>query len=175
MNRRLMMSVSAVFLCTGVLALVMGLVANSRRDSETVTWGQDSFLVKRSDLGQAMAIDFLRYDGEVAASIAGRTDLLCEPPHLLLIDLDGDGELEVFFTTCDESGVISHQGRGQLGTGQLGEQEASQLPVLRSFWFHQLREGGWTLLVLGMTGILLGSSGLGLTALFSRFGRRRAH
>ncbi|WP_245814426.1 hypothetical protein [Cystobacter ferrugineus] len=131
--------------------------------------------MKRRDLGQAMAIDFLRRDdGNVAESIAGRTDLVCEPPHLMLLDRDGDGEAEVYFTTCDESGFVVHRGGGQLMVEQLGEPEAARLRVLHSFWFRQLRDGGWPLLLLGGSSALLGAVGLGLAALSSRFVGRSA-
>jgi hypothetical protein len=161
-----------VVLGAGALAVVLGLVANSRRDPDTVTWGKAAFLVKRRDLGQAVAIDFLRRgDGVVAESIAGRTDLVCEPPHLMLIDLDGDGETEVYFTTCDESGFVAYRGGEQLEAVQLSEFEVAQLRVLHSFWFRQLQDGGWNLLLWGLLGALLGAVGLGTTVLFSRFGK----
>ncbi|ADO67830.1 hypothetical protein [Stigmatella aurantiaca] len=151
----------------------MGLVANSRRDPGAVAWGSAELLVKRRELPQVVAVDFVRRsDGAVGATVAGSTDLVCEPPHLMVLNIDEDDEPEVYFTTCDESGFVDYRGAGQLVAVELSEQEAAQLRATDSFWFREVQSGGWHLLSVGTRCIVLGFAGLGATVLFSRRTRK---
>lgn len=156
----------------GALALAMGLIASSRRDPDTVEWGKAAFWVKRRELAQVVAFDFVRRgDGAVVATVAGSTDLICEPPHLMVLNVDQDQEPEVYFTTCDESGFVDYQDAGDLVVVELGEQEAAQLKATDSFWFHEVQNGGWDLLFWGGLGVVMSLIGLGTTVWFSRHAR----
>jgi hypothetical protein len=173
MIRRWIIVFFGAWLLAGALAVAMGLIASSRRDPDALKWGNAAFWVKRRELPQVVAFDFVRRsDGVVVATVAGSTDLVCEPPHLMVLNIDQDQEPEVYFTTCDESGFIDHQGVGNLVVVELDEQEAARLKVTDSFWFHEIQNGGWGLLSLGALGVVMGLIGLGTTVWFSRHARK---
>jgi hypothetical protein len=154
MSRR--MTWGLVLLGAGAVAVAAGLVAAGRREPAQVTWDDHVFAVTRHDRGSYDEIELVRPDGSVATSFAGSTDLVCDPPRLAMIDIDDDGELELFFTTCDEPGYVDHRGRGELAVVELSEQQGAELAPLRSFWFQQVRSGGWLLLCAGIASALAG-------------------
>jgi hypothetical protein len=160
MIRRVALGLSIALLGAGAVAVVAGMIAAGRRDPAQVAWADHVFAVKRRDRGSVEAIDFVGPDGSIAASFAGSTDLICDPPRLALIDIDSDAELEVVFTTCDEPGFVDHRGRGQLEVVELSERQAAELAPLRSFWFRQVGDGGWTLVCGGIASALAGAAAL---------------
>lgn len=155
-------------LVAGAVAVAAGITAAGRREPAEATWAGHVFAIERHDRGSYDEIELVRADGSVAASFAGSTDLVCDPPRLALIDIDDDDDLELFFTTCDEPGYVDHRGRGQLAVVELSEQQAAELAPLRSFWFHQVESGGWLLSCAGIASALAGA-----TALLRRLLRRR--
>jgi hypothetical protein len=160
MSRRIALGLSSALLGAGAIAVAAGIIAAGRREPAQVAWADHVFAVKRRDGGSFEEIDFVRPDGRVAASFAGSTDLVCDPPRLALVDMDAADELEVFFTICDEPGFVDHRGRGQLEVVELSEQQAAELAPRRSFWFRQVRDGGWTLVCGGIVGALAGAMAL---------------
>lgn len=168
MSRRVAVGLAVVLIAAGAAAVVAGIVAAGRREPAKVSWDGHTFAVKRRDLVSAEAIDFVRPDGSVATSIAGSTDLVCDPPRLFLVNVDDDSELEVVFTTCDEPGFVDHRGRGELAVMELSERRAAELAPLHSFWFRQVRDGGWMLVGSGMVGVLIGAAAMLLVVLRRR-------
>lgn len=156
MNRRNAFGISIALLGAGAVAVAAGLVAAERREPAQVAWAEHVFAVLRRDGGSYEEIELVRSDGSIAASFAGSTDLVCDPPSLTLLDLDADDELELFFTTCDEPGFVDHRGRGRLEVVKLSEQQAAELAPLHSFWYQQVRAGGWMLVGLGIAAALAG-------------------
>jgi hypothetical protein len=160
MSRRNPLALSLALLGAGAIAVAAGAIASGRREPAQVTWGDHVFTVKRHDEGSYETIELVRADGSIAAEFAGSTDLVCDAPALFLIDIDDDAELELAFTTCDEPGFVDHRGRGRLDVVELSEQEAAELAPLRSFWFHQIRTDGLTLVGGGIASALAGATAL---------------
>jgi hypothetical protein len=165
MNRRTTWGLA--LLGAGAVLVATGLTAAARRESAQVTWDEHVFAVKRHDRGSYDEIELVRPDGSVAASFAGSTDLLCDPPRLALIDLDDDRELELYFTTCDEPGYVDHRGRGLLAVVELSEQQGAEL-AQRSAWLHQVQNGGWFLVCSGLALALAGATALLMSLLRRR-------
>jgi hypothetical protein len=163
MNRRIAWGLSIALLGAGAVAVVAGIIAMGRCEPAQVAWGEHVFAVQRRDQGSVETIELVRPDGSIAAGFAGSTDLVCDGPRLFLIDVDADDELEVAFTTCDEPGFVDHNGRGQLEVVELSEQQAAELAPLHSFWSRQVRDGGWTLMGVGIASVLAGATALLLT------------
>lgn len=170
MSRRNAFGIAIALLGASALAVAAGVVAAGRREPAQVAWDEHVFAVKRRDGGSYEEIELVRPDGSIAASFAGSTDLVCDPPRLALLDVDADHELELFFTTCDEPGFVDHRGRGRLEVVELSEQQAAELASLHSFWFHQVRAGGSMLAGAGVAAALAGA--IALLLLVRRRGSR---
>jgi hypothetical protein len=162
------MTIGLSLLGAGAVAVAAGIVAAGRLEPAQVAWGEHVFVVQRRDEGSAETIELVRPDGSIAAAFAGSTDLVCDGPRLFLIDVDADDEIEVFFTTCDEPGFVDHRGRGQLEVVELSEQQTAELAPLHSFWFHEVRGGGLTLICGGIAIALAGAVALVRTLLRGR-------
>ncbi len=160
MSQRSALGLSLALLGAGAVAVAAGVIAARRNNPAQVAWGDHVFAVQRRDGGSYDEIELVRPDGSVAAAFVGSTDLVCDAPRLFLLDIDDDSELEVAFTTCDEPGFVDHRGRGQLEVVELSEQQAAELAPLHSFWFREIRDGGWTLVGGGIAGALAGAVAL---------------
>lgn len=153
---RLLVTVSILVFAAGAGLFALGLQARSRLDPSSIEWDGTRFrIVRRSDAA-SQSFDLLRADGTVAASVAGSTDTMCDPPYLMVLDVDGDGTRDVYYHGCGGHGYLELQG-GMLKEVDLGQQDPADAPALRSLWAREIRAGGVRLIIAG---VILGLAGL---------------
>lgn len=160
----------ALLAFAGASVLYAGIVARSRFEPPVVRWGDAEYavVVRRED--QALLHEFRR-DGRVAETLAGSTDTLCDDPWVMLIDVDGDGRLDVYHRTCRGHGYLKYAPAADgVAYVDLGQFDLDDAPILRSLWASEILDWhGLRLIAAGVAAGLVGA--IGLLALAIR-GRR---
>jgi hypothetical protein len=138
LSRWLPFIVAAILAAVGIAALVLGMRA--REANEPTRFG--SYSIESRVEGEAKYFDLIR-DGKVAHTLAGSLDTLCDPPTITELDVDGDGEADLYFRNCRGHGFLSHHG-DELAYNNLAGPEPT------NWWARQVFSGGVRLLVAGI-------------------------
>ena len=163
MPRQIALIVLALLTLTGAMVAYVGVTAYSRFEPDHVTWRGDELRVARRSEGQAMMHDFLR-GTTVVHTLAGSLDSLCDNPRIMLLDIDGDSQLDVYHHHCGGHGYLRYQPADRtLEHIELGSVEVSDAPVIASLWASEIRDwrglrfigGGLLLVVLGIIGLII--------------------
>ena len=108
----------------------------------------------RSEAAETIRFDFTTPRGAVDLSLDASTDTGCDPPLMVLLDLNGDGREDLYFQHCRGHGYVR---RGTpLMFIDLGKVNPANSPVLSTWWFRAVKHGGWPLLPAGATLVLAG-------------------
>lgn len=170
LRRWILTTTFALLALAGGSVLYAGIVARSRFEPSEVRWGAAEYtvVVRRED--QALLHEFRR-DGRVAETLAGSTDTLCDDPWIMLIDIDRDGQLDVYHHTCRGHGYLRYApATGGVAYVDLGQFDLDDAPILRSQWASEIMDWhGLRLIAAGAAAGLVGA--IGLLALAIR-GRR---
>ena len=135
--------------CAMVVGLAVGVAmmwSGMRADAANHPTELASYSIVSRYEGEAKRYDFVR-DGEVAYSLFGSLDTLCDEPTLTLLDVDRDGETDLLFRSCNRFGYLTHHG-GSFDFVELNR-KTSDAPGLHTLWAWQVRHGGWPLLLGG--------------------------
>jgi hypothetical protein len=149
------MVVTAALLLSGSALLAVGWEAHGRLNPGSVEVPGTTFRVVRRVEPQAVVFDLLYRDGSVATSISGSTDTLCDPPYLVVVDVDQDGVRDVLYRHCSGHGYVAWRNGGWVDV-DLGQFDTDDLPAATSLWVSEIRAGGWHLLALGTILVLAG-------------------
>lgn len=154
-------------LYTAALCIIVGLavavggfaLARACSDPENVTFvGIDYCVTKRVGGEQIDRIVARCTGGPVEATLSGSTDTLCDDPWTLLIDMDRDGERDLYFHHCRGHGYLRFDSAtSRLRYIDLGQFDPADAPALEGWWFGELRSGA-----LGCIGTGIGLGLLGL-------------
>jgi hypothetical protein len=117
-------------------------------------WEGSSWRIVRTDASEAIHFEFIASTGAVELSLDGSTDTLCEPPWMVLLDVDGDGHDDVYFHHCGGHGYVSHG--PPLTFVSLGQFDPADAPALHTWWFQTVTEGGLPWLPVGAALLLAG-------------------
>jgi hypothetical protein len=159
--RRILLIVSPFLIVVGAVAIIMGFVARSRLNPTSVKWGNAHYNVVRRTEGEAIVFDIRAPDGTVAESLFGTTDLLCDPPFLMFIDVDGDGVPDVYHHHCGGHGYLRYKAeRSALEYVNLGQWDPEDAPAVTSFWGEEITGGGFRLFGSGTGSVIAGFVGL---------------
>ena len=169
MRRWLLVVIFPLLALTGALAIYAGVVARGRLEPSRVRWGDAEYDVVVRREGEAMLHEFRR-GGRVAETLAGSTDTLCDDPWIALIDVDGDGRLDVYHHRCNGHGYLTYApASDSVAYVNLGQFDLDDAPVLRSFWAREILEWrGLRLLAAGVAAALAGAIGLVALAIGGR-------
>jgi hypothetical protein len=172
LRRPILATTFALLACVGASLLYAGIVARGRFEPLEVRWGDAEYAVVAHREDQALHHEFRR-NGRVAETLAGSTDTLCDDPWIMLIDVDGDGRLDVYHRTCGGHGYLKYAPATDTVTYvDLGQFDLDDAPILRSSWASEIMDWhGLRLIALGAVAGLVGA--IGLLALAIR-GRRPA-
>jgi hypothetical protein len=144
-----------------------------RWNPSSVSWGTNAqFMIVRSVKGEAELIEFKRPDGSSAAVVHSSLDTLCERPDLMLLDVDDDGQLDIYYVTCSRRGYIKYS-NGALVDVQVPDFHRPD--ALFSYAFSRFRDTFWPLLVYARVAfvVLLLEGLIGLIALSIKLGQRK--
>jgi len=95
--------------------------------------------------GEAQYFDLVR-DGQVVRSLAGSLDTLCDPPTIAELDVDGDGDPDLYFRNCRGQGFLSRHG------DELAYNNLTSAPT--NWWARQVFSGGIQLISIGVAGCI---------------------
>jgi hypothetical protein len=129
---------AAIIAAVGIATLVLGVRA--REANEPTRFGPYS-IVSRVE-GEAKYFELIR-NGKVVHTLAGSLDTLCDPPTIAELDIDGDGEPDLYFRNCRGHGFLSRRGDSLAYTDLAG-------PEPTNWWAHAVFSGGVQLLVAGV-------------------------
>jgi len=171
LRRPILATTLMLLACMGASVLYAGIVARSRFEPTEVRWGDAEYAVVTHREDEALLHEFRR-NGRVAETLAGSTDTLCDDPWIMLIDVDGDGRLDVYHRNCGGHGYLKYvPGTDGVTYVDLGQFDLDDAPILRSSWASEIMDWhGLRLIALGAAAALVGA--IGLLALTIR-GRRR--
>lgn len=156
--KRIALILLALITLMGASAVYGGIVAYSRFAPEHVRWGDDELQVVPRFERQAMMHDLVR-GTTVVHTLAGSLDTLCDDPWIMLLDVDGDSQLDVYHHHCGGHRYLRYQPATRtLEHVELGSVEISDAPVLDSLWVREMKD--WRGLRLIGGGVLLGLLGL---------------
>jgi hypothetical protein len=138
--------------CAMVAGLAMGVAmmwSGMRADAANHPTELASYAIVSRYEGEAKRFDFVR-DGQVAYTLSGSLDTLCDEPALTLLDIDRDGDTDLLFRSCNHFGYLTHRG-GTFEFIDLDRADPSHpdAPGLHTLWAWQVRHGGWPLLLGG--------------------------
>jgi len=169
MRRWILGTMFALLALAGASLLYAGVVARSRFEPSVVRWGDAEYAVVAHREGEALVHE-LRRAGRVAETLAGSTDTLCDDPWIMLIDIDGDGRLDVYHRTCGGHGYLKYApATDSLAYVDLGQFDLDDAPILRSMWASEIMDWhGLRLIALGVAAGLVGAIGLLASALRGR-------
>jgi hypothetical protein len=161
LQRWIFVTTSALLAFAGTSLLYAGIVAHSRFEPSSVRWGDAEYTVAVHREGEALRHEFHR-DGRVAETLAGSTDTLCDDPWIMLIDIDGDGRLDVYHRTCRGHGYLRYDPTtDHLVHVDLGQFDLDDAPILRSQWASEIMDWhGLRLIGAGAAAGLVGAIGL---------------
>ena len=129
---------AAIMGALGIAVLILGMRA--REANEPTRFGPYS--IESRVEGEAQYFDLIR-DGKVAHTLAGSLDTLCDPPTIAELDVDGDGEPDLYFRNCRGHGFLSRHG-DELAYNSL----AGAVPT--HWWARQVFSGGIKLILIGI-------------------------
>jgi len=168
--RRWILGTSFALLALGGASLVYaGVVARSRFAPSVVRWGDAEYTVVVRRDGEAMLHELHR-GGRVAETLAGSTDTLCDDPWIMLIDVDGDGRLDVYHRSCRGHGYVKYTpATDRVAYVDLGQFDLDDAPILRSQWASEIMDWhGLRLISAGAAAALVGAIALLALALRGR-------
>lgn len=159
-------------LLLGALALSLGLYARSCLNPRRVRWSGNEFVITAHDRGETRTFEIARRgSSQVALSLSGSTDL-CDPPFLMLLDIDGDSIRDLYFQRCNGHGFVRYRpDSGMLDYVEMGQPGPVTVPRAYGFWGRQIHRGGWELIAWG--GALGAGAALGLLGLALSLAIRR--
>jgi len=145
----------------GASLLSAGIVARGRFEPSSVRWGDAEYTIVTRHQDQALLHELHRH-GQIAETLAGSTDTLCDDPWIMLIDIDGDGRLDVYHRTCRGHGYLRYApATDSLAYVDLGQFDLDDAPILRSEWASELMDWhGLRLIAVGATAGLVAVVGL---------------
>ncbi len=161
MLRWIAITIAVLMILSGASAIYAGLVARGRYEPAVVGWGGDELRVVRRHEAQAIMHDIVR-GTTVVATLAGSLDTMCDPPWIMLVDVDGDGRLDVYHRHCGGHGYLRYlPATRTLEHVELGSVELRDAPVLETSWAREVKDWrGLRLIVLGALVAVLGGFGL---------------
>lgn len=134
----------------GAASIVIGVMARARLNPTSVDWGGVPYDVIRRQENEAVVFDVRAADGKIVESLAGSTDLACDPPYLMLIDIDDDGTLDLYHHHCGGHGYLRYRANGKrLEYVNLGQWDPADAPAVSSFWGREIAGGGLRLIAGG--------------------------
>ncbi len=164
-RRAVALVVSTLLVLAGAAAVWAGVVARGRLDPDHLG---DWRIVRRGE-GEAVFHDLVR-NGIVELSLGASVDM-CDPPVVALIDVNGDGSLDLYHRHCRGHEYVRVV-RGKLVEVNLGQFDVADAPVLESFWGGEIFDWrGLRLVAAGGAALLVGLFALMVLGLT---GRRRA-
>jgi hypothetical protein len=174
MRRWLALAAAALVMLAGASAIYAGLVARGRFEPDTVHWAGDELRVVRRFEDQALMHDLVR-GTTVVYTLAGSLDTMCDAPWIMLVDVDGDGRLDVYHRHCGGHGYLRYQPATRtLEHVELGSIELRDAPVLDSSWAREVKDWrGVRLIGLGALLALADAIGLVVLALTAKPTRAR--
>lgn len=169
LQRWILATTFALLAFVGASLLYAGIVAHSRFEPSAVRWGDAEYTIGVHREDQALRHEFHR-NGVVAETLAGSTDTLCDDPWIMLIDIDGDGRLDVYHRTCRGHGYLRYEPTAdRLAYVDLGQFDLDDAPILRSQWASEIMDWhGLRLIAAGSAAGLVGAIGLLVLAIRGR-------
>lgn len=141
----------------GALLLEIGAVARRRGLPDEVELGGVRYhVIQRNETEH----DLVAND-RVALTLEGSADTLCEVPRVALIDVDGDGALDLYHEHCRGHGYVTAR-------GGLHYVDLDRTRSIASAWTREVLDGGARLLVVGAAALLTGLALIAVLALHRR-------
>lgn len=143
------------------LAIVMAMRIEARihlRPERVLLGGRE--LLLRREAGTGAILVHTLPDGRPLARVASAL-ATCDPPEIILFDLDGDGRDDLYYGDCRRDGMLLYDRAGnRLLLRSFG---AARPAALDAFWFQEWRYGGWRCTAIGAWLLGLGFAGIHVT------------
>jgi hypothetical protein len=151
MCERLWAVSSLVCLLIGGSAIGLGLYARACLNPKIVRWFGETVVITRREQGERLTFEFTRGEVEQAGMVlTGSTDLLCDPPYLMHLDVNGDGVRDLYFHHCGGHGFVSYQADSHvLRYEDLGQFDPADAPNVDAFWGREIQAGGVRMIGFG--------------------------
>lgn len=158
-NYRRLIGWSAVA-CISVATVCMAcvwLVIGPRINPTSFSIAGSSFTARYITENEGLRVDIVdAASGRLLHTLSGSTDLVCDPPTLLLADADGDGITDLYFRECGGHGLLHYRPATHDFIYQSFRQEnvAVLLPNGSLLW-REVLNGGARLTVIALCAALL--------------------
>ena len=139
----------------GVCALVLGFAVGHDYEPRRLVWGEHVFEVERSATITSVAYALRPPGGDVLFTISGSADHMCDFPVLLWLDIDQDGQRELYWEECSgPRTAYFDQVSGHFVERALSDEDTcSMAPGACTRWARVVRGGSDPFYTLG--GLLL--------------------
>jgi hypothetical protein len=147
-----------VCLLIGGAAIVFGLYARACLNPKEVHWFGEKFVITMREQDERITFELTRGDvGQASVMLTGSTDLLCDPPYLMLLDINGDGLRDLYFHHCGGHGFVSYQSDSNvLHYEDLGQFDPGDAPKAHEFWGREIQAGGVRMIGFGCSLVVIG-------------------
>jgi hypothetical protein len=170
--RKVVLIASLIVAAVGGVSIAMGIVARSRFNPISLEWDGVHYDVVRRQEGEAVVFDVRGADGKVIESLAGSTDLACDPPFLMLLDVDGNGTLDVYHHHCGGHGYLRyHTDKKSFEYVNLGQWDPDDAPAVSGFWGKAIAGGGLRLITEGAGLVFIALAGFLVSMMLLRLRR----
>jgi hypothetical protein len=142
-----------------LIVIITRIEAGRMLDPTSVDWDGRTFRIDSYHIGDVAGFSFVdTRDGSVRGSVGGEMHV-CDPPHIVRLDADGDGVDDFYYTGCNGEGIISYDAaHATVDLVRFGA-DHPEPPALSSLWFQEWKSGGWRLTLIGCLVALAGLVG----------------
>ena len=153
---------SLVCLLIGGSAIGLGLYARAGLNPSEVHWFGETVVITMREQDESITFELTRSDvGQAGVVLTGSTDLLCDPPYLMRLDVNGDGIRDLYFHHCGGHGFVTYQAESHvLHYENLGQFDPTDAPNVHTFWGREIQAGGVRMIGFGCSLAVIGILGL---------------
>ena len=147
-----------LLLAAGIGCLYTGYYTHSQYCPASISWEGQTYSITEKDDGSFMTYTLTDGGGREVLNLSGSTDLVCDHPYMLLMDVNTDGEKELYFHHCGGHGIaVFDKAKKRLQYKDLGQYDPDDLPALNSFWFSEIKRQGRYFTVSGVLLLAVGT------------------
>lgn len=157
-GQQFILSTAFLSLLSGVVVFSLGLYARSCFNPSHIQFKKDEFIIIKRDSIQSIDFLFIRKnDDQLILILSGTTDIMCDPPYLLYVDVDEDKVCDLYFHNCSGHGYVHYEPEtNTLKYVDLGQFDPEDAPVIQSFWSHEIQTKGLKLITCGFSLLIAG-------------------